>query len=310
VTSSSRLSQHVADYLAVRRALGFKLVFPGQVLPQFVAYLETAGASTVTVDLAIAWAGLPQGRVQPVSLAHRLGAVRGFARWLATIEPATEIPPCGIWPSTTPRPAPYLWSEAEIRVLLDAARELSPRLRAATHETLFGLLAATGMRVGEAIGLARHDVDLDSGLITIGDGKFGRSRLVPLHPTTTTALRSYTVSRDRLCPNRPPTTFFVSGVGTPLTYSAVRKAFIEVTTATGLRTPTVRPRVHDLRHSFTVRTLLNWHRAGLDVGSRMAMLSTYLGHVNISGTYWYLSAAPELMELVAARLDASIGSAR
>jgi len=308
--TSSRLAQHLENYLTVRRALGFKLVFPGQVLPDFVAFVETSGASTVTVDLAVAWAGLPQGRVQPVSLAHRLGAVRGFTRWLATIEPGTEIPPCGIWPSTTPRPAPYLWSEAEIRVLLDAARDLSPRLRAATHETLFGLLAATGMRVGEAIGLARNDVDLDAGLITITDGKFGRSRLVPLHPTTTTALRSYTVSRDRLGSNRRPASFFVSSIGTPLNYSAVRKTFIELTTATGLRTPTARPRVHDLRHSFTVRTLLNWHRAGLDVGSRMAMLSTYLGHVNASGTYWYLSAAPELMELVAARLDGSIGGPR
>lgn len=308
--TSSPLSQHLVDYLAMRRALGFKLVFPGHVLPQFVSYLETAGASSVTVELAVAWAGLPQGRVQPVSLAHRLGAVRGFARWLATIDPATEIPPCGIWPSTTPRPAPYLWTQAEIRVLLAAARELSPRLRAATHETLFGLLASTGMRVGEAIGLARDDVDLDAGLITIRDGKFARSRLVPLHPTTTDALRSYVACRDRLCPNRLPTAFFVSGVGTSLNYSAVRKTFVELTTATGLRTPTVRPRVHDLRHSFTVRTLLNWHRAGLDVGSRMTMLSTYLGHVNTSGTYWYLSAAPELMELVAARLDGCLGGSR
>lgn len=308
--TSSPLSQHLTDYLAVRRALGFKLVFPGQVLPQFVAYLETAGASTVTVELAVAWAGLPQGRVQPISLAHRLGAVRGFARWLATIDPATEVPPCGIWPSTTPRPAPYLWSETEILTLLDAARQLTSPIQAATHETLFGLLACTGMRVGETIGLARNDVDFDAGLITIRDGKFGRSRLVPLHPTTTEALRSYAVCRDRLCPNHRATAFFVSTVGTPLNYSGVRQTFVKLTTAAGLRTPTVRPRIHDLRHAFTVQTLLNWHRAGLDVGSRMAMLSTYLGHVNTSGTYWYLSAAPELMELVAARLDPSIGGPR
>lgn len=306
---TSSLSQQLTEYLAMRRALGFKLVFPGHVLPQFLAYLDAAGASTVTVDLAVAWAGLPQGRVLPISLAHRLGAVRGFARWLATIDPATEIPPCGIWPSTTPRPTPYLWSQAEVRILLDAASELSPRLRAETHQTLFGLLSATGMRVGEAIGLARHDVDLDVGLITIRDGKFARSRLIPLHPTTTEALRSYTICRDRLSPKRP-TSFFVTTVGTPLNYSGVHKTFIELTAATGLRTPTVRPRIHDLRHAFTVQTLLNWHRAGLDVGARMAMLSTYLGHVNISGTYWYLSAAPELMELVAARLDRSIGGSR
>jgi integrase len=290
--------------------LGFKLVFPGHVLPQFVAFVETAGRATITVELAVAWAGLPQGRVQPISLAHRLGAVRGFARWLVTIDPATEVPPCGIWPSTAPRPTPYLWSDTEIRTLLDRARALASPIRAATHETLFGLLAATGMRVGEAIGLAENDVDLDTGLISIRDGKFGRSRLVPLHPTTTKALRSYTVRRDRLLPNRRSAAFFVSSVGTPLNYTGVRQTFVKLTTAAGLRTPTVRPRVHDLRHSFTVRTLLNWHRAGLDVGSRMAMLSTYLGHVTPSGTFWYLSAAPELMELVAARLEGSIGGPR
>ena len=298
----SDLARHLEDYLQMRRALGFKLTFHGQVLPQFVTYLEAAGASTVSVELAIAWAGLPAG-VQPISLSHRLGAVRGFARYLATIDPATEVPPRGIWPSAAPRPTPYLWSDVEIRALLDASRRLHRPLRAATHETLFGLLAATGMRIGEALGLTRADVEFDRGLITVREAKFGRSRLVPLHPSTTNALRAYAIRRDQLCAEPRSATFFVSGVGTALGYARVLTTFIELTTAIGLRTATARPRIHDLRHSFAVRTLINWHRSGTDIQSCMAVLSNYLGHVNPSGTYWYLSAAPELMELAAARLD-------
>lgn len=140
----SALRQHVSDYLAMRRSLGFKLTFPGQVLPEFAGFLDAAGASTVTTDLAIAWAGLPHGRVQPIMLAHRLGAVRGFARWLVTIDPATEVPPAGVWPASAPRPTPYLWSASDISALLGAASAMPSPLRAATHQALFGLLAATG----------------------------------------------------------------------------------------------------------------------------------------------------------------------
>lgn len=303
----SDLATHVQDYLSLRRAFGFKLVFPGQVLPQFVAYLQAAGVSTVTAELAVAWAGLPAG-VQPISLAHRLGAVRGFARYLATIDPATEVPPSGIWPSVNRRPTPYLWSDTEIRTLLVAARTLQPSLRAATYETLFGLLAATGMRVGEALGLRVDDVEFTNGVITVRDAKFGRSRLIPLHPSTTTALAGYAAHRDRVCPNPSSASLFVSGTGGPLTYVSVRKTFIELTTTTGLRTATVQPRIHDLRHSFAVRTLIGWHRCGTDIEGRMPVLSDYLGHVNPAGTYWYLSAAPELMELAAARLERQFGA--
>lgn len=305
----SGLADHVQDYLRLRRALGFKLKFPGQVLPQMVAYLDDAGSPTLTAELAIAWAGLPQG-VQPISLAHRLGAARGFARYLQTIDPATEVPPCGVWPSVTRRPVPYLWSANDIGRLLDAAGQIRPPLRAATHGTLFGLLAVSGMRVGEAIGLGRDDVDLTEGLLTIREAKFGRSRLVPLHPSATDALRSYTASRDRLFPTPRSTTFFVSNVGTALGYGGVHRTFAQLTTAIGLRTPTRRPRIHELRHSFAVRTLIQWHRSGVDIGTLMMGLSTYLGHVNPAGTYWYLSAAPELMELAAARLDGRFGAPR
>ena len=190
------LAGHVQDYLRLRRALGFKLAFEGHVLPQLVAYLTDAGASTVTADLAIAWAGLPQG-AKPISLAHRLGAARGFAKYLQTIDPTTQVPPSGIWPTSSPRPAPYLWSQTDILRLLRAAHRLSPPLRAASLETLLGLLAVSGMRVGEALHLTREDVDLRSGVLLIRDAKFDRERLVPLHPSTTDRLRTYAQSRDR-----------------------------------------------------------------------------------------------------------------
>ena len=294
---------HVRDYLRIRRALGFKLTFHGQVLPQFASYLQAAGASTLTVQLAVAWAGRPEG-VKPISLAHRLGVVRGFARYLKTIDPATELPPSGIWPTSNPRPTPYLWQEDDVRRLLEAARQLRPPLRALSHEALFGLLACSGIRIGEALSLARGDVDLAEGVLTIRQAKFDRVRLVPLHPSATEALRRYADDRERLCPRPRSTTFFLSSVGTALRYEEVRVSFVELTTALGLRTPTVRPRIHDLRHSFSVRSLINWHRAGADVAPRMAALSNYLGHLSPAGTNWYLSAAPELMELAAARLDA------
>jgi integrase len=297
----SELGRHLENYLRLRRALGFKLEFPGYVLPSLISYLEEAGAATITAELAISWAGLPRG-VLPITWAHRLGAARGFARYLKTIDPATEIPPAGVWPSVTPRPQPYIWAEADIRRLLAAARELRPPLRAATYEALLGLLAATGMRLGEATGLDRADADLDGGVLTIRDGKFGRSRLVPLHPTVTSALASYAARRDRLCPSPAATRFFVSTAGTALRTSGVDSAFAQLTTALGLRTPASRPRVHDLRHSFASRQLLDWHRAGADVQARMPLLSAYLGHVSPAGTYWYLTAVPELMELAAARL--------
>jgi integrase/recombinase XerD len=299
------LECRLQDYLRLRRALGFKLKFPGQVLPQFLAYLDTAGASTITTELAIRWTCLAVG-VAPISLAHRLGAVREFARYMATLDPATEVPPFGIWPSTARRPTPYLWSDTEIRALLDAAARIRSPLRAATHETFFGLLAATGMRVSEAINLARNDIDLTGGVITIRNTKYGRSRLVPLHPTVTSALRSYLTRRDELCPKPRTASFFVSSTGTALGYAGVRKTFIELTTTIRLRTATVRPRIHDIRHSFAVRCLINWHKSGTCIDGRIVVLSNYLGHVNPAGTYWYLSASPELMELAATRLNASL----
>src|SRR5262249_18080651 len=196
----------------------------------------------------------------------------------------------------------WIWADADIHRLLAATQTLRPPLRAATCQALLGLIAATGLRLGEAIALDRADADLDSGMLTIRDGKFGLSRLVPMHQGVTSKLREYAAQRDQLCPRPATTRFFVSTVGTALRTGNVDHTFAQLTTALGLRTAARRPRIHDLRHSFAVRQLLQWHRSGEDVNARMTVLSAYLGHVSPEGTYWYLTAVPELMELAAARL--------
>lgn len=305
----SALADQVAEYLALRRSFGFALKREEQLLGQFVAYLGAAGAETVRSELAIAWAQLP-ATASPDHWAKRLGIVRRFAVYLRTIDDTVEVPPPGVFPATRCRLTPYLFSERDIERVLEAARALVPPLRAASHEALFGLLAASGMRIGEAISLARSDVDLDTGVITIRHAKFDRTRLVPLHESSTAALRTYAAERDGLCPRPRADVFFCSSVGTSLHRSSVDKTFREITTALGLRTATVRPRVHDLRHGFAVRTLVNWQRSEVTTDRHLVTLSGYLGHVAPSDTYWYLSAVPELMELAASRLEARFGSPR
>lgn len=303
------LGNHLQDYLRLRRALGFKLEREGQLLPQLVAYVEAADATTLSSDLAINWARQPVG-VQPNQWAKRLGIVRKFAAYLQTVDPATEVPPTGVFPARRHRPSPYLWSERDICRLLEGARALEPALRAATHEALFGLLAASGMRIGEATSLQRDEVDLSAGVITIREAKFNRSRLVPLHMSTTETLRRYVIQRDHLCPRPRSTTFFLSGTGTKMDRSRVGKAFRKITTAMGVRTEQIHPRIHDLRHSFAVRALIEWQRSEVNVDEHIGVLSNYLGHVSPADTYWYLSAAPELMELAAKRLNIRFGAAR
>jgi integrase/recombinase XerD len=305
----SALERHVEDYLRLRRALGFKLERDGRLLPQLVAYLEAARAQRVTSELAIAWARLP-GRARPNHWAQRLAVARGFARYLQTIDPATEVPPAGVFPARRHRPTPYIWSQADICRLLEEARQLLPRLRGATNEALFGLLAASGMRVGEAVALKREEVDLEAGVITIHQAKFDRSRLVPLHRSSSEALGRYAGERDQLCPKPRSDTFFVSSTGASLHRSDVSKTLRKITIAMGIRTAKVRPRVHDLRHSLAVRTIVEWQRSGVSVDERIGVLATYLGHISPADTYWYLSASPELMELAADRLEARFGVLR
>ena len=305
----SSLQAHVDDYLRLRRALGFKLEEEGRLLGQLVAYLEAAGANTLSSELAICWARLPVG-VHPNQWAKRLSIARGFAAYLQTIEPATEIPPADVFPTRRQRATPYLWSQQDICRLLQEARRLRRPLRAASYEALFGLLAVSGMRVGEAIALGREDVDLDAGLITIRHAKHGRARLVPLHPTATEALRRYASERDRLCPNARSRAFFLSSAGTAVHKSCLGTTFREITTRIGVRTQAVHPRIHDLRHGFAVQTLIDWQRSAVNIDEHIATLSTYLGHVSPADTYWYLSASPELMALAADRLADRFAGAR
>jgi len=305
----SALGRHVQEYLALRRSFGFTLEREERLLASFVEYSESAGAKNLSSELAVAWAKLPAA-ASANQWAKRLGIVRRFAIYLQTIDEATQVPPSGVFPTNRRRPTPYLFTERDVERILQAARGLLSPLRAATHEALFGLLAASGMRLGETVALARDDVDLNSGVITIRHAKFDRTRLVPLHETTTTALSHYAATRDRLCPRPRADVFFCSSIGTALDRSGVDKTFREITTTLGLRTAMVRPRVHDLRHGFAVRTLVTWQRQGTRIDRNLATLSGYLGHVAPSDTYWYLSAVPELMELAASRLEVRFGAMR
>jgi integrase len=299
----SPLRRALADYLAVRRALGYKLAYAGKLLGQFVSYLEEAGAGTVSTADAVAWATLPGG--SPCWHAQRLSVVRGFAAHLHATDPANEIPPPHLIPARTPRATPYLYPAAEVAALMAATASLASPLRAATYQTLIGLLAATGMRVGEAIGLDRPDFDPGAGVLTVRDAKFGKSRLVPLHPTVTAALAGYLRLRDRLHPGPSCPAVFISPPGTRLAYCNVHATWRLLVRRAGLRprSPNCRPRPHDLRHSFAVASLLDAYAAGQDGHARLALLATYLGHANPANTYWYLSAAPELLALAGQRLN-------
>jgi integrase len=297
------LAEAVAGYLKVRRSLGYKMARPEKLLAQFTSYLEQAGAVTVTTEHALAWSVLPGG--DPSWHACRLAAVRGFASWLATTDPHAQVPPAQLIPSRKLRATPYLYTDAEITALISAAAALRFPLRTATYQTLIGLLAVTGMRVGEAIGLDRGDADLDAGVLKIREGKHGKSRLIPLHDTTAQAVRGYLSLRDRLHPQSQTDAVFISPAGTRLLYCNVHATWKLLVSAAGLRprSAACRPRIHDLRHSFAVRSLLDAYQAGQDGQATLALLATWLGHADPAATYWYLTASPELMAAAGQRLE-------
>ena len=299
----SRLHALLDDYLALRRGLGFKLRAERLLLPGFVDFVEQAGAESVTVELALAWAKKPTG-VDPFRWQRRLSMVRGFARYVYAFDPVTEVPPDRLLAYRYSRPTPFLLSDQEIAALLAAADTLRPLLLAVTCRTLFGLLAVTGLRVGEAIDLDREDVDLARRLLTVRKTKFNKSRVLPLHPSTSDALATYTQERDRLCPKPMAASFFVSTAGTRLLYPVVRKVFVDLVNELGIqpRSPSCRPRLHGLRHSFVVNTLLGWYRDDVDVAAKLPALAAYLGHSHPASTYWYLQAVPELLTAAAQRL--------
>jgi len=302
----SELRSALEEYLTLRRALGFKLISTGGLLHSFVLFAENEGASFITTPLVLRWATQP--KCQPVQWANRLGIVRRFARYRSSADPRTEIPPEGILPHRRHRKAPYIYKNDGIARLIQAATELSSPmgLRATTYSTLFGLLSVTGMRISEPIALDRDDVDLTEGILTVRRTKFGKSRLVPVHPSTQGVLRQYASLRDRIFPRPETPSFFISERGRRLTTGSARWTFIKLSHQIGLRGPDDHrgPRLHDLRHGFVIRTLLRLYRAGADVERHLPALATYLGHGHVADTYWYLSATPELLRLITSRLDA------
>ena len=304
----SDLRLELVNYLALRRSLGFKLERTGQLLDLFVGSLEAEGAEKITTELALAWATLPTDS-DPSWHGARLLAVRGFAKYLATIDPESEVPPPDLLPARSRRAVPFLYSEADVTALMTRARSLRSPLRAATYETLIGLLWTTGMRVGEAISLERCDVELDEALLVVRHAKFDKSREVPVHRSTAAALRRYATLRDRHCPRPSSPSFFVSTTGTRLIYKNVHFVFHELVKDVSLvsTSPRCRARIHDLRHSFAIRAMTAIE-GGDDAELARTRLSAYLGHFDVASTYWYLEATPELLGTAAARLEVWIRS--
>lgn len=300
----SRIRQAVEHYLRIRRALGYKLYIEGRMLTQFAGFLDQRGEDHVTTKAALEWATAPSG-ADIEWWAARLTVIRVFARFHSSFDQRTEIPPADLLARTGgSRAAPYLYSEDEIATLLRVARAMRHPLRAATFESFVGLMAATGMRTGEAMGLDCDHVDLDRGLVTVVGTKFGKSRLVPLHASVTAQLERYRQCRDLLCPRPSSEAFFLSGVGTRLNYTNASKAFNKLLEAAGI-SALPKPRLYDLRHTFAVTTLAGWYEQNLDVAYLLPTLSTYLGHVSPATTYWYLHACPLLMTAAAERLESS-----
>lgn len=300
------LEQHAADYLRIRRALGFKLERAEKLLAQYLAYLEATGQERVTIANALRWARMPAAGGGNW-WAQRLSVVRCFATYLHALDPVHEIPPADALARRIRRAVPYLYTDQEIWALIAATGRLRGPLRRATYRTLIGLLAVTGMRVSEAIRLDRADLDLASGVVTVRESKFGKSRELPLHSTTVAALREYLRIRDAHQHREVSDALLISPAGTRLIYCNVHATFRQLRADAGLtaRSSACRPRIHDLRHRFAVQMLLDWYREGVDVQPRLPLLSTYMGHTHPRHTFWYLQAAPELMAIAGQLLEAA-----
>jgi integrase len=300
----SRLRQVLVDYLQLRRSLGYKLQRPERLLRQFLDYLEAVGAETITTEHALTWASQPK-ETGSNWRGLRLSAVRGFANYLQNADIHAEVPPRDLLPWRSRRATPYLYTDQEVVELIEAAKTLRSPLRVATYQLLIGLLAVTGMRVGEAINLDRDDFDSRHGVLVIRHAKFNKTRELPLHTTTVAALCGYLDQRDRRGLQAKSPALLISPAGTRLLYCNVHWTFQRLVRRAGLvaRTRSCRPRIHDLRHSFAVRTLIDAYRDDADTQQRLTVLSTYLGHVDPAGTYWYLSGSPELLGKAAERLQ-------
>ena len=294
----------LAQYIAVRRALGAKLPEPPRTLSRFIEFLKERDAAFITTELALRWAMQPEG-VQRATWARRLSMVRRFAVWLHAIDPRTEVPRVRLLSGRRRRNPPHIYSIEEVKQLMTEASKLPSRrgLRAHTYTTIIGLLATTGLRPGEVLALTQSDVDLNSGILSIRESKHGKSRFVPLHDSTRQALAEYARRRDKLTMQIRSNVFFAAENGRQLGPNAVRRTFAKLSLAIGLRAPGVGrrigrgPRLQDFRHAFATQTLVNWYRAGVNVERELPTLSTYLGHSDVTHTYWYFSADPELLQL-------------
>jgi len=292
------LREAVKDYLAMRRNLGFKLRYAGTALLGFVSFLEQQGASHISTRLALEWAQKPDS-ASPAHWARRLSVVRGFARYRMASDERTEIPSNALLPYRPKRARPYLYTDNETSQLLEAALNLprTTHFKRRTYYCLLGLLAVSGMRIGEVLGLKIANVDLSAGVLTIEDGKFGKSRLVPLHDSTLKVLAEYMSHRSQFLNGQPADHFFVSNLRNRLDGGQIRRMFYTLSRRVGLRgqNSSSGPRLHDFRHVFAIKTLLRWYQGGENVEARLPVLSTFLGHVHVADTYWYLTACPELM---------------
>ncbi len=291
------------EYLALRRSLGRKMHGEGRMLLDFAGRMDSAGQLRITVTAALQWATEPK-TTTPEYWRHRLSVVRGFARHLNTLDPASEIPPVDLIVAPSHRKPPYVYSSAEIAALVHAAGTITAPLPAASIQALISLIAASGLRLGEALGLDRDQVGLPAAMLTV-TGKNDQTRLVPVHPTTVTMLTGYATRRDRLCPDTASPAFFITRTGQRIQQRWVQETFARLLALASIQAPPGRrrPRIHDLRHTFAVHTLIGWYRAGINVQAHLPVLSTFLGHSSTEATYWYLQAVPELLGLAAQRLE-------
>lgn len=296
------MSDHAGRYLQLRRSLGCAMTGSGRMVLDLAAALDAAGQDTVTITAALEWATVNQ-EAAPAHWRARLSAARGFASYLHAIDPASQLIPQGLIPAPDRRKPPYIFTAQEVSALVHAAGLLTAPAAAAAMQALVSLIAVTGLRSGEALGLDRGDVDLDRGLLAV-TGKNRKSRTVPLHPSAVAMLRRYAARRDRLCP-QPSPAFFTTRTGHRATQRWADEAFARLLALAGISTPPGRrrPRMHDLRHTFAVETVVGWYRDGLDAREQMPLLSAFLGHAGPEETYYYLEAAPVLLSQAAARLE-------